>query len=343
MRAFETAILKVNHLEDIQEKIHSLNTNVILCVDGGVYRNYKKFWHDQKNLYPIYQMPRGEKAKTFKSLKECLEFCLSCNISRKTHLVAVGGGATSDVASLAASILLRGISWSCIPTTLLSMVDAAFGGKTAINVGGYKNQVGTFHCPQNVLIYYGFLNSLPREEWESGMGEVVKYGLLSSTIYEKIMSGNSVEELILDCAHYKKTITCEDLRDVGRRKILNLGHTLGHAFESLFSLSHGKAVLWGMWTLFRMLGRNRALEQMECLLERLGLDKGERPWGSRPFPVNSVFECVKRDKKKQGDSRLEIIDCLRAGDIEIREMGLSDFRTMLSLPCFDDVASLAAR
>ena len=326
-----TNILKVTHLGEIRKRIKTLSTYPLLvCIDDGVYEEYKVPLNLEDKAFHLYKIPSGEKAKTFESLKDCLEFFLSCNISRQTHLVAVGGGAVSDTAAFASSILLRGISWSCIPTTLLSMVDAAIGGKTGVNMGGSKNQIGTFHRPENVMICFEFLHSLPKREWESGLGEIVKYCFLNPMIYKIIMEDDDLENVILACAHYKKELTQEDFRELGRRKILNLGHTLGHTFESLFCIPHGRAVVWGMFVLFKVLGRTKALNQMEDILKKLKLDKGPTPWGEGNFPVNDVLDRVKRDKKKVGEEMLEIVDCLEVGEVGIQNIGFQEFSKLLT-------------
>ncbi len=329
-----TDILRVDHLGDIQDKIKSLSsTPLLVCIDGQVYEKHKGILNFEDKMFHLYKMPSGEKAKNFESLKDCLEFFLSCNISRHTHLTAVGGGAVSDTAAFAASILLRGISWSCIPTTLLSMVDASVGGKTAVNMGGRKNQIGTFHRPKNIMICPKFLNSLPKTEWESGLGEIVKYCFLSPHIYKRIMSNEALEQIIFTCAHYKEKITQKDFRESECRKKLNLGHTLGHAFEALFDIPHGKAVLWGMLILFKVLNRKKALRQMEEILKRLKLsiDKEGTPWGTDPFPLNNVLGLVRKDKKNINEEALEIIDCLEVGEVRVKEIRFKEFSKLLAV------------
>ena len=234
------------------------------------------------------------------------------------------------MAALAASLLFRGIPWISVPTTLLAMVDAGLGGKTAINVGGYKNQVGSFHRPRHLLLCRDFLESLPQGgdgQWSGGGREVLFPGSLP---HDLVLRDAPLEELILSCAHYKEAITGRDPRDKGPRQLLNLGHTLGHAFESLYGLPHGVAVLWGMHTLFSILGRTSCLEEFFRLTERLNLTLGAAPWGdSSNFPIEAILEQLGRDKKRPSGTELLLIDCLGIGQVHLRPMALGPFRKLL--------------
>ena len=326
-----TDIITVDSRRHLGEKLKSLGgQGLLLCLDNQVSKYHgKELGLDP--TWPIHTVPGLEEAKSFDTLRGTLEFFLSQNLTRTGHhLVAIGGGSVCDMTGLAASLLFRGIPWTIVPTTLLAMVDGAIGGKTAVNVGGYKNQVGQFHKPRHVLLCWDFLDSLPPREKESGLGEIVKYCFLDHSLHETVTKGASLHEIILACAYYKKALTDKDPRDKGARQCLNLGHTLGHAFESLYNLPHGTAVLWGMHTLFSLFQRESCLEELSRLLRRLGLTLDRPPWGKpEDFPVEAVFQHVLRDKKRIGLSDITLVDCRGPGQVGLRPMALSRLRELL--------------
>ncbi len=200
-----------------------------------------------KEVYK-YEILQGEDSKNAKNYLDILNYLAENNFHRNDTIVALGGGVVGDLAGFVASTYMRGISLIMIPTTLLSMVDSSVGGKNAINLESGKNLVGTFYQPSLVYIATNFLQTLPNREILSGMGEVIKYAfILGIVTYEDLQKGIT-KELIYKCLQIKSQIVEEDEKEGGKRKLLNLGHTIGHAIEkaSDYTISHGECVIKGL-------------------------------------------------------------------------------------------------
>jgi 3-dehydroquinate synthetase len=229
-------------------------------------------------------VPAGEPAKDLAVVERVWR---ELTLGRVGTIVAFGGGATTDLAGFVAATYLRGIRWIAVPTTLIGQVDAAIGGKTAINTPGGKNLVGAFHFPIGVVIDPEVLATLPEAERRGGMAEVVKTGLLSGREVWELPE----EEMIRACAAYKAGVVLSDPYErEGRRTVLNLGHTFAHALEagSGFAVSHGDAVALGLLAALRLSGL--PTDPVEDVL--------------RPKPVaadpEAAWAALKRDKKGAG-------------------------------------------
>ncbi len=201
----------------------------------------------------------GEKYKTIENVLEIVRAALNSNFNRNCLFVAIGGGVLSDMTGFAASMFKRGVDVEFVPTTLLSDVDASIGGKTGCDFDSYKNMIGAFYPAKKIHIWSSFIQSLPQNEFISGLGEVVKTAFLFSpelteilkTQKEKVMSRNeeTLQKIIAICAKAKAKTVHEDFKEKGIRAYLNYGHTFGHALETVAGLgkiSHGEAVAWGI-------------------------------------------------------------------------------------------------
>ena len=193
----------------------------------------------------------GESHKTLQTAQEVWETLMENNADRDTILVNLGGGTVTDLGGFVASCYQRGIRFVNVPTTLLAMVDAAIGGKNGVNLSGCKNQIGTFNEPLEVMINPICLSSLPEREMLSGLAEMVKYGFIADDALLKVDESN-YEQYILRAGDLKRDIVDDDPTDLDQRKVLNFGHTLGHAIESFSMttespLTHGESVALGMW------------------------------------------------------------------------------------------------
>lgn len=254
-----------------------MDTDLILFVSEETVWSYYKHEFDlsyQGKKILVWVGPSGEKIKDFFHFQSCIEFFLEKGIHRKAHLVAIGGGALSDFAGFVASTLLRGISWSVIPTTLLSMVDAAIGGKVAINTLAGKNLLGAFHLPLNLWLNLEFLKTLPLEEHQCGKGEILKYAFLDKEIFMTLKGKGDLSTLVPLCIKYKRELVEEDLKENGRRMFLNFGHTFGHAFEKIFMIGHGEAVILGIeFILVNFIKNEKLLKIFQELKETLGIPK----------------------------------------------------------------------
>ena len=211
-------------------------------------------------------IPGGDQTKNINQLNEIIEKVLTYGIDRQNVIIAFGGGVIGDIAGFAASILLRGINYIQVPTTLLSQVDSSVGGKTGINSKIGKNLIGSFHQPQAVLADINILKTLPNREFRAGFAEVVKYGLIKdleffnwlNQEYESIFihDKNSLKTMITKSCEIKAEIIKNDEKEGGKRALLNLGHTFAHAIESFGNFDgriiHGEAVSIGICLAFKL-------------------------------------------------------------------------------------------
>ena len=198
-----------------------------------------------------YVFPHGEQSKSGENFLNLLNFLAENRLTRADGLVALGGGVTGDLTGFAAACYLRGVRYIQVPTSLLAMVDSSVGGKTAIDLPAGKNLCGAFYQPVLVLCDTALLETLPEPVFRDGCAEVIKYGVLGDkALFEALKTGirDKLEEIVAACVDAKRAVVEEDEFDTGRRQLLNLGHTLGHAIEanSDFALSHGQAVSVGM-------------------------------------------------------------------------------------------------
>lgn len=205
-----------------------------------------------------YSFTHGEENKNHNTIINIYDFLINNKFDRKSLLVALGGGVTGDMVGYVAATFMRGIDFIQIPTSLLSQVDSSIGGKTGIDFNGYKNIVGAFHQPELVYINTSTLKTLPTNEFNSGMGEVIKHGLIKDSNYlnSLIINGERIKQLdhvtltdmIMTSCSIKADVVSEDEKEHGLRAILNFGHTIGHAIERLknFELLHGECVAIGM-------------------------------------------------------------------------------------------------
>jgi 3-dehydroquinate synthase len=251
------------------------------------------------DAYPIV-FPAGENTKCLQRYGELLEFLAEHTLTRSDCVVALGGGVTGDLAGFAASTFQRGIGFIQVPTTLLAAVDSSVGGKTAVNLPAGKNQVGTFYQPSLVLCDTDTLDTLPERERRAGFAEVIKYGVLGDkTMFSALENGKmDIADIIERCVQCKADIVAEDEHDLGKRRLLNLGHTFGHAVESRssYSLLHGEAVSVGMAMISRAAVRKGVLEQHECTRILSLLQAFSLPTES-PFSAAELYDTLLLDKK----------------------------------------------
>lgn len=240
-----------------QSEIPSLCEGLTFTVtDSNVYKLYRNIFDDIfSKSGTVYVIPAGEKSKNYNVLLGILKAMLSAGLKRNSAVFAVGGGVVGDICGLAASLYMRGVKLVQVPTTLLSQVDSSVGGKTAIDLCGVKNIVGTFYQPGTVVVDPMFLSTLPAREIRCGLGEIIKYGALNKDIYVKLIENKNnlrstefLKDITFDCIQHKAEVVRRDERESGLRKTLNLGHTTGHAFELYYKRkSHGEFVLIGMY------------------------------------------------------------------------------------------------
>jgi shikimate kinase/3-dehydroquinate synthase len=246
-------------------------------------------------------VPPGEEQKTLEQAQEVLRFLAAEGAARDDIVVAVGGGVVGDLGGFCASVYQRGMRWVGIPTTLVAQVDSAYGGKTGVDLPEAKNYVGAYHHPAAVVTDPAVLETLPAEEAAAGYAEVVKTALIAGgPLWARVREGGPVDdETIWRCLRTKLAIVAEDERDGGRRQVLNLGHTVGHAIEAATGYGryrHGEAVAIGLLAALRLSGRDSLRKEVEALLATRGL-----PSRFEGAAVEDVLEYVARDKKRTGE------------------------------------------
>ncbi|MDE7372687.1 MAG: 3-dehydroquinate synthase, partial [Clostridia bacterium] len=224
----------------------------------------------------------GEQSKTAETYLNIISALGEHGFKRTDAVVALGGGVVGDIAGFAAATYMRGIDVVQVPTTLLAMIDSSIGGKTGVDLQYGKNLLGAFHQPKLVLADITLLDTLPQKEWANGIGEGIKYACLSGgRIYDIMKDGldkDNLEEFVALCAEYKAVVVSKDEKEGGLRKLLNLGHTVGHAIEkqSNFEIAHGVAVAEGIGIMASAAHRSGELSKGDChrireLLSKYGL------------------------------------------------------------------------
>jgi 3-dehydroquinate synthase len=258
-------------------------------------------------------LPVGEHAKEWASVARIIDEALVRELDRGATFVGIGGGVVTDITGFAASVYLRGVTLELVPTTLLAMVDAAFGGKTGVNYGGYKNMVGTFYPASHLHVCTSCLQSLPEREFRSGLAEVIKSALLGDDELFSFLRGErdavlarepeAMEYMVDRSVGVKAHVVEQDLLEAGVRAVLNLGHTFAHALESVAGFgtwSHGAAVAWGIVRAMET-GTRLALTPAEyadsviSLVESYGYETGAT--GCDP---QALLAAMRYDKKRRG-------------------------------------------
>lgn len=277
--------------------------------------------------------PHGEESKNTQTLVELLEFLAASELTRSDCLIALGGGVVGDLCGLAAAVYMRGIKFIQIPTTLLAAVDSSVGGKTAVDLKAGKNLAGAFHQPTRVICDYLTLDTLAPEIFADGCAEVIKYGAINDReffeIFKKGIKEN-IEEVIARCVANKRDIVEEDEFDSGKRQLLNLGHTVGHAIELLsnFTVTHGSAVSMGMVIVTRaaVKGGICPAADLELLIDTLRA-------ASLPvecdFSAQELASAALFDKKRAGGS-ITLVVPHSLGDSRLEKTPVGELCTFIS-------------
>lgn len=299
------------------------NTKYLLLTDENVERIYGERIDKICKIAQIkivkYVVPAGEESKSMSVLEELLTFMIENHFSRTDGLIAFGGGVVGDLGGFAAGVYQRGIDYIQIPTTLLAAVDSSVGGKTAVNLTAGKNLVGVFKQPIVVLCDPDLLETLPMDDFRSGVAEIIKYAILfDRELFNRLSSkldaqSPDLSEVISKCVNHKAEIVRQDEFESGKRQLLNLGHTVGHAIEkaSGYKMRHGYAVAIGIAVITRAGLAHGIIEESiaDEVLELL--DKNKLPIDTL-YPIEELFEYCKGDKKSRGDS----INVIMFRDIE---------------------------
>lgn len=301
-----------------------VNCKVMIITDDGVPEQYQKQVLAQCPKGYLHVCRHGEGAKSFPVYQQICEKLLQLNFSRKDRILALGGGVIGDLGGFVAATFKRGMKFASIPTTTLSQIDSSIGGKVAVNLGEVKNVVGTFYHPEVVLIDLNTLQTLPKRHYYNGLVEAVKAGMIADPeifrLFEEEDIDQSLEEIITRSLLVKKHVVEQDEKEQNLRKILNFGHTIGHAIESIYHLHdyyHGECVAMGMMKILED-------EQLKERLSRI-LKKMEIPTDV-PYEIEEVIDFIRKDKKASGD-RITIVQVREIGKAELIDRKIEDMRT----------------
>ena len=306
---------------------------LVIITDENVYQHYGAFFPDAL----LITIKPGESSKTLNIASEIYGQLIANEIDRKSFILGVGGGIVCDLAGYIASTYLRGISFGFVSTTLLSQVDASIGGKNGVNYEGYKNMVGVVRQPEFVICDHDMLSTLTKEEYYMGFAEVIKYGAILNTDlfellekdYNKALDAEeeTLEEIISICVEEKCRIVEADEKESGERKKLNFGHTFAHAFEKNTGIPHGEAVSIGMVLAAGISAKLGLIGLQDVDRLRDLIEKYQLPV-NYPHGFGDVFEVMKRDKKRDGDS-IGLILLDRIGEAVIRNIELATLKNWI--------------
>ena len=276
----------------------------------------------------VYAFCAGEQNKNMSSILGICGACVSHKMDRKSMIIALGGGVVGDMAGFAAATYMRGIRFVQVPTTLLSQSDSSVGGKTGIDFEEGKNIIGAFHQPKLVYINVSTLKTLPNEEFISGMGEVIKHGIIRDANFFDYLKNNANRVKALDCdtliymaktnCAIKADVVMQDEKENGLRAILNFGHTIGHAVESAFNFTktHGECVGIGMIGAM-YIAQKRGMISIDLLKEAQALMENYGFLIHAQLPDNkTIWSLMQKDKKKQ-EGKLKFVLATQKGDVEI--------------------------
>lgn len=304
---------------------------VIVISDSNIDRTH----HELLARYEHILIGQGEQAKSLATLESIYRNLIDMGADRSTFILGVGGGIVTDITGFVASTYMRGVKFGFVTTTLLGAVDASVGGKNGVNVGGFKNMVGVFSQPQFVVCDASLLTTLPKREFRAGLAEVIKtailgdkelFDILERSTFDSLRNDQALlEDVITRCVRVKASVVVEDEREGGRRRILNLGHTIAHAIEkSTSKLSHGEAVAIGLYQITRSALSQGIISENDAgrifsIIEQYGFDT------ALPIDHNQLLKAVEGDKKRSGSS-LHLIFPTAIGSVEDRKVAYCDLK-----------------
>lgn len=309
-------------ISGIKEIVGSAKT--IFITDENVFAAHEKHFRKKE----VIVLKAGEEHKNQATVDNVIKQLIQMQADRKTILVGVGGGVVTDITGYVASIYMRGIAFGFVPTSLLAMVDASIGGKNGIDVGVYKNMVGIIRQPSFLLFDTSLLQTLPEPEWRNGFAEIIKHASIKDAAMFKQLQQNhlayyqkkkkDISDLVRRNALLKTKVVQQDEFEKADRKLLNFGHTLGHAIENQYDLSHGQAISIGMAyasQLSQKFAGFKNVERVVRLLDKYGLPTFTE------FDKDKVIHVLKMDKKKTKDS-INFILLEKIGKAFIKEISI---------------------
>ena len=322
-------------------KLFSIKRRVLIITDTNIAPLYlsqvRMSLNDTVSELHSIVLPAGESQKTLQTVQHLYQILMENHFDRDDFLVALGGGVIGDITGFTAATYLRGISYIQVPTTLLAQTDSSIGGKTGVDFVGYKNMIGAFYPPKTVIMNLNTLNTLPHRQFAAGMAEIIKYGLIWNATFFNWLTVHGAQILSLDqtdllqmiqsCCEYKRDVVQKDPKDRGIRKILNYGHTLGHALEKYknFSLLHGECVGLGMLAAARISRDRGLLSVAEEETIRSALSFYSLPTCTEISDPDALMQMMFSDKKiSAGHLQFVLLDqighCFLAEDVSSIEI-----------------------
>lgn len=307
------------------DKYLNLNRKVLIITDDGVPSEFSEVVASKSKDAKIVTFKQGEASKNVDTWSMCLKEAADFKMSRKDVVVAIGGGVVGDLAGFVAASYMRGVDFYNIPTTTLSQIDSSIGGKVAVDLDGIKNIVGAFYQPKKVLIDLDTLKTLDIRQVNNGLAEAIKTGLIGDPslfeLLEKYDGRKHIEEVIYRCLCFKKYVVEVDEKETGLRKILNYGHTIGHAIETCSNgeLIHGEAVGIGM---LKIIDDKNLKDRVLRVLTKYALPIDFE------YDKNEVFEILTHDKKGNGDS-IDVIYVNEIGKAQIQNKKMNELKELL--------------
>jgi 3-dehydroquinate synthetase len=318
----------VSSLEEIKSLFgNNRSQRVIAIIDSMVAKHYGDFLPSQRIVVEL-----TEENKIFSEVEKIASALLEMEADRETLIVIAGGGVLCDLGAFTASIYMRGLPFMLIPTTLLAMTDAAIGGKNGVNIGVYKNILGLFRRPQNIIVCHEFLKTLPEEEYRNGLAELLKTFIIGDRdsfleVVPIMKNRNEIAPYISKAASIKTEIVERDPFDKGERRLLNLGHTFAHTFELTEGLPHGVAVATGIVLAAKLSQKLSFLPKAEQKM----IEEGFNIAGfdvSSPVKMEPLIDIMYRDKKRSGDI-INFVLIKKIGETMIHPIHLSDLKDIL--------------
>lgn len=306
---------------------------VILMTDQRIHDRYAS----ELATYETIILEEGDKTKTLAEAEKVWSKLLDLGASRQHLIVGFGGGAVTDFAGFIASTFMRGIDFGLVPTTLLAQVDAAIGGKTGLNLGDYKNMIGTFTMPKFLILDPTLLHSLKEEHFRQGFAEVVKHALIRDIELFNWLEDNAdgllnketvfLKECVQRAAEIKLQVVEQDGEEKGLRKTLNFGHTVGHAIEKRSALNHGDAVGIGMVQALKLSGQEENLSKENVLRATTLIEKFGLPTKLNAS-IDEIWDTLQKDKKGTGDG-IDFILLKQLGEAYIQHYSFDELKKAL--------------
>ncbi|MCK4956726.1 MAG: 3-dehydroquinate synthase [Candidatus Cloacimonetes bacterium] len=306
--------IEISFLESFELGL-TASDDVVFIVDMNVANLHKQLLEDVLMNKPVFLFNATEANKNLEHLHKIYNFFLNNNVKRSTVVVVIGGGITTDISAYAASTYKRGCRLNLVPTTLLGMVDASIGGKTAVNFEMIKNNIGSFYPAEKIIIFPLFLQTLGLEEYMSGLAEVIKCALIETTdFYDELLREKiDIKDIISRSIDFKMKLCQQDLYDKKERRLLNLGHTFAHVIESAtqYNIKHGIAVALGIRMAAKLSVKRNTLSNMG--FERINeiLDNFSFPNKLQDLRVEiskaEIEKIIKQDKKNDQNINLILL------------------------------------